>query len=232
MARHILITGARKGIGRYLCEYYLGQGDVVFGCSRTPSDLSHEHYHDFALDVCDEKAVQHMVHSIRKSHKRIDVLLNNAGIASMNATMLTPLKTVENIFRTNVFGTFLFCREVSKLMLRKRSGRIVNFATVATPLRLEGEAAYAASKAAVENFTQVFAKELGPTGITVNAVGPTPIKTDLIRGVSEEKIEQLVARQCVPRLGEFADVSNVIDFFIDPGSDFITGQVVYLGGVF
>ena len=117
-------------------------------------------------------------------------------------------------------------------MLPKKHGRIINFATVATPLRLEGEAAYAASKAAIENFTQVMAKEMGPFGITVNAVGPTPIQTDLIRGVSEEKIADLIGTQCIARLGELQDVSNVTDFLLQEESDFITGQVLYLGGVF
>ncbi|NNL30780.1 MAG: SDR family oxidoreductase, partial [Gemmatimonadetes bacterium] len=110
-------------------------------------------------------------------------------------------------------------------------GRIVNFSTVAVPLALEGEAAYAASKAAVESLTRVLAKELGSMGITVNAVGPTPIDTDLVRGVPEEKIQALVARQAIGRLGRYEDVTNVVDFYLRPESSFVTGQVVYLGGV-
>src|SRR5215210_6311223 len=116
-------------------------------------------------------------------------------------------------------------------MKKNGFGRIINFTTVATPLKLEGEAVYAASKAAVINFTQIIAGELAPFGITVNAVGPTPISTDLIKSVPPEKIERLVERQAIKRLGELRDVSNVIDFFIRPESDFITGQVVFLGGV-
>jgi 3-oxoacyl-[acyl-carrier protein] reductase len=149
----------------------------------------------------------------------------------MNHVLLTPLTTVQKIFNTNVAGTFLFCREAAKLMQRRKTGRIVNFATVATPLKLEGEAAYAASKAAVESLTEVLARELADFGITVNAVGPTPIKTDLIKSVPEEKMAVLVNRQAIKRYGELRDVSNVIDFFISDSSDFVTGQVVYLGGV-
>jgi len=172
-----------------------------------------------------------MVRAVAKEHGGIDVLLNNAGIASMNHFLLTPLHTVEQIFATNVMGTFNFCREVAKVMTRKKYGRIVNFATVAAPLKLEGEAAYAASKAAVANLTQVIAKELGGFNITVNAVGPTPVATDLIRGVSDGKIDDLINLQSVKRMGEYRDISNAVDFFIRPESDFVTGQVMYLGGI-
>ena len=166
-----------------------------------------------------------------REHGQIDILLNNAGIASMNHFLLTPLSTVERIFQTNFFGTFLFCREVGKAMAKKKYGRIVNFATVAAPLKLEGEAAYAASKAAVANLTQLIAKELAEFNITVNAVGPTPVATDLIRGVSDDKIDDLINTQSIKRMGEYRDISNVTDFLIQPESDFITGQVIYLGGV-
>jgi 3-oxoacyl-[acyl-carrier protein] reductase len=140
------------------------------------------------------------------------------------------MSTVHNIPQTNVVGTFLFS-EAAKLMRKGRFGRIVNFATVATPLKLEGEAMYAASKAAIVSLTEILARELGSFGITVNAVGPTPVKTDLIRSVPQQKMEALLQRQALRRYGEFRDISNVIDFFIRPESDFVTGQVIYLGGV-
>jgi 3-oxoacyl-[acyl-carrier protein] reductase len=168
---------------------------------------------------------------VRKTHGGIDHLINNAGIASMNHAMLTPAATVQNIFSTNVLGTFLFSREAAKIMMRKKQGRIVNFSTVAVPLNLEGEATYAASKAAVESLTKILAREFSLHGITVNAVGPTPIDTDLIKGVPMDKIDDLVKRQAIPRKGTFTDVLNVVDFYLNPASEFITGQVIYLGGV-
>jgi len=227
----ILITGTRKGIGRYLSEYYLERGFVVIGCSRGESDLKHSRYEHFCVDVADERAVIEMIASIRNRHERIDYLLNNAGIASMNHSLLTPLSVVEQIFRTNVFGTFLFCREVGKVMAKNKAGRIVNFATVATPLKLDGESAYAASKAAIVSLTQVLAREFSAFNITVNALGPTPVYTDLIRNVPKEKMERLLQMQTIPRFGTFEDISNVLDFFLQDGSHFITGQVIYLGGV-
>jgi 3-oxoacyl-[acyl-carrier protein] reductase len=172
-----------------------------------------------------------MFSQIRKLEGRLDVLINNAGVASMNHSLLMPIATVNAIMETNFTGTFLFCREAARLMQRRRYGRIVNFATVAVPFKLEGEAAYAASKAAVISLTQVLAREFADFGITVNAIGPTPIKTDLIRGVPQEKLDSLIARQAIKRYGEMRDVIQVVDFFVDPASDFVTGQIIFLGGV-
>jgi 3-oxoacyl-[acyl-carrier protein] reductase len=168
---------------------------------------------------------------VRKDFGRLDHLINNAGVASMNHSLLTPVSTLEKIFSTNATATFLFSREAAKLMKANRFGRIVNFTTVAVPLKLEGEAAYAASKAAVQSLTEVMARELASLGITVNAVGPTPIQTDLIKDVPSDKIESLLERQAIARLGTVEDVANVVDFFLRPESDFVTGQIVFLGGV-
>jgi 3-oxoacyl-[acyl-carrier protein] reductase len=115
-------------------------------------------------------------------------------------------------------------------MMRRRFGRIVNLVTVATPLKLEGEAAYASSKAAVVSLTQIMAREFSELGITVNAVGPGPFDTDLTRKVRKEKIDQLLRQLAIRHLGEMTDVSNVIDFLIAPESGAVTGQTIYLGG--
>jgi 3-oxoacyl-[acyl-carrier protein] reductase len=172
-----------------------------------------------------------MFADIAERHTRLDVLINNAGIASMNHVLLTSASKAREIMETNFIGTFLMCREAARLMKKNQFGRIVNLASVATPLKLEGEAVYAASKAAVISFTQVVAKELANFGITVNAIGPTPIDTDLIKSVPEEKLDQLIGLQAIKRRGTFDDVTNLIDFLIRPESDFITGQVIFLGGV-
>ncbi|MBF0229495.1 MAG: SDR family oxidoreductase [Desulfamplus sp.] len=226
-----LITGTSRGIGRFLANHYLEQGHKVIGCSRKPADWIHPNYEHHIADVAQESDVKQVLKAVRTNHGRLDNLINNAGIAAMNHFLLTPTSVVEKVFNTNVVGTFLFCRESARLMKKNNFGRIVNFSTVAVPLKLEGEAVYAASKAAVICLTQVAAREFAEFGITVNAVGPTPIKTDLIAGVSEEKIEALLNRQAIPRFGTFEDVANVIDFFLKKESSFITGQVVMLGGV-
>jgi len=227
----MLITGTRKGIGRYLAEYYLKKGFMVIGCSREPIDYKLKNYQHFCLDISDESKVKQMFLEIRKTYSHVDILINNAGIASMNHFFLTPIKTVQKILNTNVVGTFLFSREAAKLMQKNKWGRIVNFVTFAIPFKLEGEAIYAASKAAVVTLTEILSRELAGFGITVNAVGPPAIKTDLIRNVPQEKMEKLLNRQVIHRYGEFSEVANVIDFFIKSESEMVTGQIIYLGGV-
>lgn len=226
-----LVTGTRVGIGKHLAEHYVRQGHHVIGCSRRSPDWTLDGYTHFITDVTDEPTVKAMFADLRRTHGRLDHLINNAGIASMNHSLLTPLSTVHSVLGTNVVGTFLFCREAAKLMRLARYGRIVNFTTVAVPLKLAGEAIYVASKAAVLSLTQVLAREFADFGITVNAVGPVPVATDLIKSVPQGKIDQLLAQQAIRRLGTFEDIANITDFYLRKESGFVTGQNLFLGGV-
>ena len=226
-----LVTGSRTGIGRRLSEFLLSAGYNVVGCSRSAADWTANGYAHVQCDVTQERDVKTLFREIDRLHGRLDVAINNAGIASMNHLLLTPVASVRSILDTNVVGTFLISREAALLMRKRKFGRIVNFGTVAVPLRLAGEAAYVAAKQAVVGMSQVMAKELAEFGITVNVVGPGPIPTDLIQGVPKAKIDALVASFAIKRLTTFEDVWNVVEFFIHPDSSGITGQVIYLGGV-
>ena len=226
-----LITGTRKGIGRFLVEHYTSLGHFVIGCSRGETEYSINNYHHFRLDVSDESSVKKMFIDIRKKYGKLDILINNAGVASMNHSLLTPISTVRKILDTNVIGNYIFSRESAKLMKKNKYGRIINFTTFAVPFKLEGEAIYAASKAAVTTLTEILSREYADFGITVNAVAPPAVQTDLIRGVQKEKMKRLLKRQAIHRYGNPQEVCNVIDFFIKPESEMVTGQVVYLGGV-
>ena len=229
--RVVLITGTRKGIGRFLADHFVRAGDRVVGCSREAPDWRLEGYDHVLADVTDENQVIALVSEVRRRHGRLDMVINNAGIASMNHLLLTPGATIERIMRTNFVGAALVSREGAKLMIKGDGGRIVNMSTVAVPMRLEGEAVYAASKAALETFTRILAYELGRWAITVNALGPTPIETDLIRAVPKAKIDAIVARLAIKRLATFEDIAHAIDFLVHPASGYITGQTLYLGGV-
>ena len=227
----ILITGTSKGIGKYLADYYLNKQYIVCGCSRNNSEIKNNNYRHFQLDISDETAVAETLHEIRKEFNQLDILINNAGIASMNHFLLTPLKTINEIYKTNVTGAFLFSRESVKLMKKNLTGRIINMSSVAVQLNIEGESVYASSKAALNSFTKILAKEISPYNITVNAIGLAPMKTDLIKNVPVEKIEKLLGQLSVKRLMEFEDISNITDFLISENSSFITGQVINMGGV-
>jgi len=227
----VLITGTRKGIGRFLAEYYVNKGFLVEGCSRKLPDWELKNYNHHLVDIADESQIKKMFSSIQKRYGRLDITINNAGIASMNHLLLTPVTTAAKIMDTNLKGSFLICRESAKLMKKHGFGRIINFSTIAVPMHLEGEAIYAATKSAVVTFTKVIARELASFGITCNAVGPAPTETDLIRSIPSEKIDRIVNSLAIKRLGRLEDIANVIDFFIKPESSYITGQVIYLGGV-
>ncbi len=231
-ARRVLVTGASRGIGAALVDRFLAAGDEVFGCGRSASERADTpRYTHYATDVADERAVRDMFGDIRRRARGLDVLVNNAGIARMNLLALTPPDDARQVVETNVLGVFNCTYQAIRLMKNSPAARIVNLTTVAVPLRLEGEAVYAASKAAVESLTRVTAREIGPMGITCNAVGPSPIRTDLLAKVPEAKLAALVARQAIPQWATVDDVYNVVEFFLRPESRMITGQVVYLGGI-
>lgn len=227
----LLVTGSSRGIGKKISELFLDDNHTVIGCSRGDSDIKHKNYHHFSLSVTDEEAVLNLFLFIRKEIGKLDVLINNAGIASMNHSILTPLSTARNILEVNVLGNFLFSREGAKIMKKQKWGRIINFVTFAIPFKLEGEAIYAASKAAVVTLTEILSREYAGFGITVNAIAPPAVKTDLIKGVPEDTLNKLLSRQAIHRYGTPDEIYELIKYLVKPESDMVTGQTIYMGGV-
>lgn len=172
----VLITGSSRGIGRFLVEHFLQRGALVEGCARSAVDWELPGYTHHQVDVSNEGQVKAMLSAIQRRHGRLDIAINNAGIAAMNHALLTPGETASRILNINVLGSFLVCREAAKLMRRRNYGRIVNFSTIAVPLRLEGEALYAAAKSAVEMLTRVLAREFAPLGSRSTRLGQHPSK--------------------------------------------------------
>ena len=220
-----LITGSSQGLGRALAERLLADGWTVHGFARGPQELTYAHFTAHAVDVADEAAVRSAVSTVAAAG-RIDLLVNNAGVASMNALLLTPGETAERLMRVNYLGTFHCLQAVGKVMVRQRAGRIINLTTVAVPLSLEGEAAYVASKAAVEALTKVAAKELAPSGVVVTAVGFGPIDTKLTRAVPKvalAKINSAIGRP------EGTTMAQAVDFILAHFRSAPAGKVEHLG---
>lgn len=226
-----LVTGARRGIGKHLAEHLLEQGYQVIGASRNPTEWKASGFLDCPTDLTHESEVNRLFKTIRKQEGNLEVTINNAGIASMNAALLTPGTTVKSIMDINLTGAFMVCRESAKLMRRNAFGRIINLSSVAVPLRLGGQSAYAASKAALESLTQTLGREFYPMGITVNVLSLPPFETEMIRGVPQKKVHQLIQSLPVNQMGRIDDLLHALDFFIDKKSCSLTGQVLSLGGL-
>ena len=222
-----LITGTSQGLCRALAERLLADGWTVHGFARGAQTLAHPHFRAHAVDVTDEGAVRSSVATLAEGG-RIDLLVNNAGAASMNALLLTPGETAERLMRVNYLGTFHCLQAVGKVMIRQRAGRIVNVTTVAVPLSLEGEAAYVASKAAVEALTKVAAKELTPSGVIVSAVGFGPIDTALTRAVPKPALAKIDAAIGRP---EGTTMMQALDFLLAHLRSAPGGSVEYLGKI-
>lgn len=229
MNKTIVITGTTRGIGLALAEYYLKGGWTVLGCSKSESKIDHKSYFHYQIDVGNRDEVGDFFVEIASKNLFPYALINNAGIMKTNLIFRSNPTDFEDIIQTNYLGTYYMMKGFVKLTNFRdgQHGRIINVSSVAVPQMFKGEAAYASSKAAVETLTKVASKEFARQNITVNAIGPNPIKTDIIEHLSEDQIDALLKSQAVRRLGTFEDVINVADFYLSPKSDLITGQVIY-----
>lgn len=223
----IIVTGGNQGIGKAICERLTKQGEEVVSISRGPTELRLEH---FQCDVSDAAALREIALQLKRDKREISGLINAAGIASMNLLVMTPPETVERVIDTNLLGTIYSCQSFVPMMIRSKSGVVINFSTIAVALSLQGEAVYAASKAGVESFSHTFAREVSSFGIRVNCIAPGPIDTNLLRGVSRNKIEEIISSQVIRRQFSTSDVCDVVEVLLDKKFQSISGQVLSIGG--
>jgi 3-oxoacyl-[acyl-carrier protein] reductase len=227
--RVVLITGARTGLGRGLAAHFLSAGWQVAGCSREPSDLADDRYCHFCTDVSTESDVAKMFRDIRLRYGRLDALINNAGMMSLGPAMLLSAKAVQQVLSVNFLGVFLCAREACALMKRAGVGRIVNITSLAVPLAPAGSSLYSASKAAVEQFTRVLAKEVSAFGITVNALRLPPIAdTGMVEKLGVSAVQSTLQRLDLKRMLSGKDVARCIDFLVEERSQLLTGQILSL----
>lgn len=227
MTDTVVVTGASRGLGRFCAEQLHSRGYKVVGLGRTPDPSAP--FEMRAVDVADAESVRAALKDLRRDAS-IYALINAAGIASMNLVVTTPAETVRRIVETNLLGTIYCCQQIAPALIKRGNGRIINFSTLGVPLAIKGEAIYVASKAGVEGFTRVFAREVAAHGITVNAIAPGPIDTALIAKVPRDKVDAVVKQQIIPRQGTPGDVWNIVSQLLSPESSMISGQTIVVGG--
>lgn len=220
-----VVTGASRGIGHFLSEKLSKENYKVVNISRKSSNA----FIDYSFDLTNTQDIGKLVKQIIKEVGIPDLLINNAGVASMNHTFLMKDSDVENIVDVNLISPILLSKEFGKFMIKK-GGKILNISTVAVPLLLEGEAVYAATKSGIEVFTKILAKELSRSKIDVSCIGLTPIDTDLIKNVPKEKIEKIIESQPTPKKYQLEDIWELTYKFLYSNDKKMNGKVFYLGG--
>jgi 3-oxoacyl-[acyl-carrier protein] reductase len=235
-----LVTGGSRGIGRAIAVDLARAGaQVVFSYVANP-DAARETEKAIGevggrsraerCDVADHAAVEALVASIIAQEGRLDVVVNNAGIARDQLIMRMKPEDFDAVIATNLRGAWSVCRAAIRPMLKQRGGRIINLSSVVAEMGNPGQSNYAASKGGVEALTRSLAREVGSRAITVNAVAPGFIDTDMTRDLADDAKKALAERIPLGRLGTAQDVAGVVRFLASDAASYVTGQVIHVNG--
>ena len=232
-SKKILITGASRGIGRDIALNSKEKGYKVLGTSTTNegvSSLKEKGIHGLQLDLNDKKSVESFNGLLTQEHSDITVLVNNAGITRDNIVLRMSEEEWMDVLNVNLNGAFKVTKTVLKFMLKKRWGRILNITSTSASTGNRGQANYAAAKAGIEAFSKSLAKEVGSRGITVNAIAPGYIQTDMTEVISENVKEEILSQIPLSRFGKPEEISQLVDFLISDEASYITGQTIHING--
>ena len=235
MNRVALVTGGTRGIGASICERLQGQGYRVIA-GYAGNQQAAEAFSErtgipvYQFDVADFSACQQAVARIEKEIGPIEVLVNNAGITRDGTLHKMPLENWQAVIRTNLGSCFNLCRNVIEGMRERRFGRIVNIGSINGQAGQYGQVNYAAAKSGIHGFTKALAMEGAPFGITVNAIAPGYIATDMVTAIPERVLDKIVAGIPVGRLGEAEEIARGVEFLVADEAAFITGSTLSING--
>jgi len=234
-----LITGGARGIGREIAMLFANKGANIAICdvnleeaqktAKEIEDLGRQGI-AFKADVTSSSQVQDMADKILDKFNKIDILINNAGITKDNLLLRMSEEDWDKVIAVNLKGTFICTKIVSRIMLKQRSGKIVNLASIIGIMGNAGQANYAASKAGIIGLTKSAAKELASRNICVNAIAPGFIMTDMTAKLPEEVQKKMLSMIPLARFGEAKDVADLALFLSSESSSYITGQVIQVDG--
>jgi 3-oxoacyl-[acyl-carrier protein] reductase len=224
----IIVTGASRGLGQAIAERLIEKGEDVIGLARSVTGMNHD---AIKCDVSDYSSVKNASREVKRMKKPVKAFVNAAGVASMNLAVTTDESTVQKLIQTNLVGTIYCCQMFAPIMLRQKHGSFINFSTIAVALSLKGESVYAASKAGVESFSRTFAREMADFNVRVNCIAPGPIRTDLLRGITDAQIDKITSQQVIPKQFQKSDVCDLVELLLDEKASSLSGQVLNIGGV-
>lgn len=236
-----VITGANRGIGKCIAEKFAENGANIIVCMRSISPETAEWIKELRgkfnisinpviVDLSDERVVKASIQEIFKISKKVDILVNNAGIASGSLFQMTPVSEIRKIFEINFFSQIALSQGIAKIMVRNKSGSIINLSSTAAFISDPGTLAYGSSKAAFSRATQSMASELGSYNIRVNAIAPSVTKTDMYEQMSVDAREKLISSSALKRAAEPEEIAKVAVFLASELSSFVTGQVIRVDG--
>ena len=235
-----IVTGAGRGIGRAIAARLASEGARVACVSRTEANAKKtadeisatrpNAAKAYAVDVANHAAVQKVGARILEDFGRIDILVNNAGVTRDGLSMRMPVEDWDIVVNTNLKGAFNFVQATERPMIKQRSGRIINISSVIGLIGNAGQANYAASKAGLIGLTKSLARELASRNVTVNAVAPGFITTDMTADLSDEVKKTIHDKIPLARTGNAEDIANAVAFLASPEASYITGQVLCVDG--
>lgn len=233
----VLITGGSRGIGRAMVKLFMQNGyRVAFTYKSSENEAKSLAEATGAYPICaDSENESDVISAVEEALSKlgsIDCLINNAGKSAFSLFTDLTLEDWNSMLAVNLTGAFLYSREVAKLMIRKKSGRIINVTSMWGLVGSSCEVHYSASKAGLIGMTKALAKELGPSGITVNAIAPGVINTEMNKCLSDADLEALCDETPLSRIGEPEEVAKAALFLAGDGASFITGEVINVSGGF